>query len=112
LIDIRAVFNEHGGDRISSASLCAALRDLDDRPWDQYRGPDDNQPPRRLTQVDLSVLLDRFDIWPKPLWPSGPRRGAERLRGYRKAWFEDAWAAYLDEEEAESAPDKPPLRIA
>jgi hypothetical protein len=92
LADIRQVFDAHVGDRVASVDICAALHDLDDRPWGEWRGLRDNRSPRPLSQSDISNLLRPFEIRPKPLWPIGPRVGAKSRRGFFRAQFESAIA--------------------
>jgi hypothetical protein len=117
LEDVRTVFNERHVDRIASGDLCAALRDLEDRPWSEWRGLQDNRPPRPLSQGDLSGMLRPFGISPKSVWPAAPRVGAKSRKGYMRTQFESAWAAYVDlqepdEDEAQpSSSKKPPLRL-
>jgi hypothetical protein len=71
LADIRIVFQAR--DRIASAALVEALTGLDDGRWNEWRGPKDDRPPRKLTQGELSHLLRPFGIVPKTIWP-GRRR--------------------------------------
>jgi Protein of unknown function (DUF3631) len=116
LADIREVFDTHRGDRMRSVDLCAALHDLDDRPWIEWRGVNDTRAPRPLSPSELSTLLRRFEIAPRRLWPIGPRAGQKIARGYFRADFDSIWASYLDladpEENEGSTPAKaPPLRL-
>jgi putative DNA primase/helicase len=47
---IRDTFEAYSVDRIASVLLVAALCDLEDAPWAEWRGVKDDQPPRKLTQ--------------------------------------------------------------
>jgi hypothetical protein len=90
LTDIRNVFLAHGVDRIASASLVEALLALDDGLWVDWRGPNDDRPPRKLNQSELSRLLKPFSIRPRTIRLA---RGGT-ARGYMCEWFEAAWTAY------------------
>jgi hypothetical protein len=94
LADIRTVFVTHGIDRIASSTLVAALLEMEDGLWHEWRGTRDDGPPRKLTQGELARLLRTFQITPRTIWPS-PRRPSDRsCRGYLRAQFEAAWRAY------------------
>jgi hypothetical protein len=98
LRDIRDTFERLGVDRITSKDLVEELVALEDSSWDSYRGPHDNQQPRKLTQGTLAGSLKPFKIGKtKTVWPKGSRteRGKSG-KGYFKEWFRKAWAAYLD----------------
>jgi hypothetical protein len=60
LADIRTVFRIRGADRTSSAALVEALRELDNGLWSEWRGPNDDRPPHKLTQGELAQLLVRL----------------------------------------------------
>jgi len=94
--DIRTVFLTLGVDRISSKALIKALLALDDgnSMWNEWCGRGGDRPPHRLTQIDLSQLLRPFKIKPKPIWPAQRTSDSKSYRGYLRAQFEDAWAAY------------------
>jgi hypothetical protein len=101
LTDIRSVFLALGVDRITSEGLVAALVGLDDGFWHEWRGLNDDQPPRRLTQGELARLLRPFGIRPKTIWPAQRRPSDKSKRGYTRGQFESAWRAYCP------APDTP-----
>jgi Protein of unknown function (DUF3631) len=84
LADIRAVFAEKGTDKIPSAELTAALNERHGRPWAEVEHG------RPLTPNKLARLLDAFEIW-----PGNVRDGERQYKGYRREWFEDAFARYL-----------------
>jgi hypothetical protein len=94
LADIRAVFQALNTDRIPSAALVEALLALDDGFWNDWRGPKDDRPPRKLSQSELALLLRPFRIQPKTIWPLHRQPGSRSYRGYMRSWFEAAWAAY------------------
>jgi hypothetical protein len=94
LSDIRSVFQLLGKDRIASAVLVEALLGLDDGIWGEWRGPNDDRLPRKLSQSELARLLRPFQIRSKTIWPArrGPRERSKR--GYLRNEFEPAWRAY------------------
>src|SRR5262249_33210239 len=81
LADIRTVFQARGVDRITSAALIEALLGLEDNFWNEWRGLQDDRPPRKLTQSELSSLLRPFGICPKTVWPARRRLGDKSGRG-------------------------------
>jgi putative DNA primase/helicase len=84
LADIREVFAENGGDRMSSADLVAALVAMADKPWGECnRG-------RPLTQNGLARRLKGFGISPKHVGPKN-----SRINGYELIAFKDAFSRYL-----------------
>jgi hypothetical protein len=89
LIDIRRIFLTWEVDRIATVALVKALLALDDGLWADWRGPNDDRPPRKLNQYDLSRLLRPFNIRPRTV-----RFSDGTSRGYMRAWFEAAWASY------------------
>jgi hypothetical protein len=89
LIDIRRIFLTWEIDRIATVALIKALLALDDGLWADWRGPNDDRPPRKLNQYDLSRQLRPFNIRPRTV-----RFSDGTSRGYLRAWFESAWAAY------------------
>jgi hypothetical protein len=90
LIDIRSVFNARGADRVTSKALIEALLALDDGLWTDWRGPNDDRPPRKFNQPDLARLLRPFGIRPRTIRLTNN----QTARGYLCAQFEPAWAAY------------------
>jgi hypothetical protein len=97
LADIRGVFDRKSTlDRLSSAMIVDELNEMTDAPWSEWRGPRDDQAPRRFTQAQLAAMLAPFGIRPRTIWP--PHRGASKksTKGYLRAQFEAAWAAYCD----------------
>jgi hypothetical protein len=94
LADVRTIFLGFGIDRIASAVLIKALLALDDGIWADWRGLNDDRPPRKLGQGELARLLRMFDIRPRTIWPAQRRPGDKSSRGYLRSQFEAAWAAY------------------
>lgn len=94
LADIRSVFQLLGKDRIASTVLVEALLGLDDGIWGEWRGPNDDRLPRKLTQSELARLLRPFHIRSKTIWPARRGPGDRSKRGYLRNEFEPAWRAY------------------
>jgi Protein of unknown function (DUF3631) len=90
LADIRTVFLMRGIDRIASSALIEALLELEDGQWGEYRGVNDDHPPRKLRQAELARMLRTFRIRPRTIRLTG----AKTARGYWRSQFEQAWAAY------------------
>jgi Protein of unknown function (DUF3631) len=94
LADIRTVFQARGVDRLASSALVEALNGLGDGLWNEWRGPNGDRPPRRLTPPELSCLLRPFGIRPRTIWPPQRKLGDKSCRGYVRPEFEAAWRAY------------------
>jgi len=84
LADIRAAFGE--AEIITSADLVAALVADPERPWATWGKGD-----KPLTQNGLARLLKPFAIISDTVHPAG----RPHAKGYKRVWFEDAWASYL-----------------
>jgi hypothetical protein len=106
LADIRTAFQAPSVDRITSATLIEALLGLEDNFWNEWRGLQDDQSPRKLTQGDLSHLLRPFGIRPKTIWPAGRRLGDRSSRGYLRSQFDRAWRAYCPSADTPTRPSK------
>jgi len=95
--DIRTIFEQRQADRMASADLVAALAELEDRPWPEWRHG------KPMTAPQLARQLRHFGIAP----------GTIRLpnnatpKGYIAARFEDAWARYLAGPEPPDTPFSP-----
>jgi hypothetical protein len=94
LADVRTIFQARGIDRIASAAVVEQLIGLDEGQWSEWRGPNDDRPPRKLTQPQLAQLLRPFGINSRTIWPLRRRLGDKSSRGYVRSQFEQAWAAY------------------
>jgi hypothetical protein len=91
---IRDVFEAYSVDRIASAALVAALCELEDAPWAEWRGVKDDQPPRKLTQATLAQLLRAFHIYSRTTWPVKRTPDSKSRKGYYRTDFKAAWASY------------------
>jgi hypothetical protein len=106
LIHVRAVFEALSVNRISSEVLVAELHKLDDGMWLDWRGPNDDRPPHKLTQSELARLLRNFNIRPRTIWPENRVPGAKSRRGYLKDQFEPAWRSYCGSPDTPTHPNK------
>jgi len=55
--EIQTIFLVRGLDRVTSADLVEALLGLDDGFWNEWRGPKDDRPARKLNQTGLAEIL-------------------------------------------------------
>jgi hypothetical protein len=85
LSDIRELFGAEIPEIAASEKLVERLRDLEGRPWSDYRG-------RGLTANAMAHMLRRYNIR-----PSNYRKENRVRKGYRGAQFNDAFARYLPE---------------
>jgi hypothetical protein len=90
LFDIRSVFERLGVDRITSANLIEALLELEDAPWSEWRGPNDDRSVRKLSQLELARMLRSFAIKPRSIW----QPGGKTRKGYLREQFVAAWSTY------------------
>lgn len=90
LADIRAIFATTETDRLASENLVAALVEMDERPWPEFRGG------KPISAPQVARLL-------KPL---GISSGSIRLadgrtpKGYHRRAFDDVFARYLSRQNA------------
>ena len=97
LSDIRTVFDRVAADRMASVDLIAALLDIEESGWSEYRGVRDDQQPRKLSAGEMARLLRPFGIRPRSVWPAGKRhKNASSHKGYWRAQFESSWARYCE----------------
>src|SRR5829696_1162016 len=83
LRDVRDVFDDKGGDKLSTGRLLEALCAMEEAPWGSLRG-------EALDARGLARLLKPYGVKPEKL-----REGDDTFRGYRRGSFEDAWVRYL-----------------
>ena len=70
LEDIRDLFDLRPGiDRLTSAAMVDGLLELPDGLWSEWRGPQDNQVPHRMSQGGLATMLAPFGIRSRTIWP-------------------------------------------
>jgi Protein of unknown function (DUF3631) len=94
LADILTVFEQANVDRFASKGLVAALLDLNDGDWNEWRGPKEDRPPHKLSQSELAATLRPFHIRPRTIWPAKRQPGTRSSRGYLRSQFERAWDSY------------------
>ncbi|MCH8166473.1 MAG: DUF3631 domain-containing protein [Proteobacteria bacterium] len=83
LRDVMEVFAERGADRLQSAGLVAALVEMEDRPWPEWRHG------KAMTAASLARLLKPFGVRPRKL-----RLGGHTLNGYQRREIEAAHIRY------------------
>jgi hypothetical protein len=89
-------------DRFKPQSLVDGLCELENENWSVFRGlpRKEQQEPHKLTKKELAVLLAPFGIYPRTVWPKGPRTKASKsFHGYMREWFEEKWKQYCSEDE-------------
>jgi Protein of unknown function (DUF3631) len=101
LRDIYSVFAKIKRDRITSISLVPTLCAIDNRPWNVWRGPNDDRQPHELTERDLAELLSPFQIYPRTI-----RLSTNTAMGYHQHQFEQAWQEF-EIPEPPSSPNTP-----
>ncbi|WP_406306260.1 DUF3631 domain-containing protein [Streptomyces sp. NBC_00885] len=95
LLDIRAVFEARGTDRLSSGELLNALHEIDDAPWASLKG-------EPIDARYLSRTLHNYgDGNGEPIGPTNIRTPFGVAKGYTKAMFFDAWQRYAPATERE-----------
>jgi hypothetical protein len=95
---IRAIFGTGSLERIASKELVSAMINLPeaDGIWGEYRGPNGDRRPRKLSQTALAELLRPFGIRPRTMWPPDRDTSTKSFRGYLREDFEGAWRDYCD----------------
>ena len=84
LAAIKVIFDQTPHDAIGSQILVDALAADSASEWAEWKGG------KPITQRHLSVLLKPFRIFPDRV-----QIGTQQVRGYKRAWFTDAWDRYL-----------------
>jgi putative DNA primase/helicase len=87
LSDLRRLFEEKGPEPLSSKEIVAALVELEERPWSEWKKG------KPLNPHALAKLLDRYGI--RPGQHRRGRGGEEKIRGYAPSDFDDAFSRYL-----------------
>lgn len=92
LADIRALFAEHGVEKMPTAELLTELAALDEAPWRDYNGG------KGLSARNLATMLGRYGVTPVQWKRPGEQKNT---RGYvtgpdqAQAGLADAWTRYL-----------------
>jgi putative DNA primase/helicase len=92
------IFAVSGKRVLTSKEIVAALVKNPEAVWCEYHNG------RPITPQQIGLLLDRYDINPDVVHPSG--NAFSSPRGYRLEWFTEAFASYL----SKNTPEKPHLR--
>jgi putative DNA primase/helicase len=85
LEDLRAMFEENGGDNLSSEAIAHTFKDMEHRPWPEYAQG------KPITPTQIAKLLRPFNIHPRQV-----RLHDKRLNGYMHSQFKSVFARYLD----------------
>ena len=83
LADLREIFTIANVDRVESKEICRRLREMEHRPWPEFRG-------KTITPPQLANLLRPFKIGPRTI-----RIKEKTAKGYIKTDFDDAFARHL-----------------
>jgi hypothetical protein len=102
---IREIFEACSADRLASAALVQALLDLEDAPWTEWRGVNDDQLPRKLTQATFAWLLKAFHIRSRSIWPAGRTVDSKSRKGYFRIDFAAAWSSYCPRDGTPAQPN-------
>jgi hypothetical protein len=95
LADIKAAFDEHEVDRLSSTDVCTALNNMEGKPWGDWKG-------KELTPNQLARLLKPFAITTN----TTIRVGSKTAKGYHRHQFEEVWQRYLAREGGQGADER------
>jgi putative DNA primase/helicase len=87
LADIRQVFADAGTDKLSSATMCDSLAQIEGREWAEW-----GRARKPISTHQLAKLLRPFKVFPQPM-----RVGDKTPRGYSLSDFSKAFACYLPE---------------
>jgi hypothetical protein len=85
LADLRDIFKRHAAARLSSATICADLAQMEERPWPEY-----GKSRKPITTRALAKLLAPFEVIPTTV-----RDGSAVSKGYKREKLENAFACYL-----------------
>ena len=102
LDDLKRLFEDRAANRLSSAAIVAALAQMEDRPWSEWRHD------KPITTRQVARLLKPFGARPRLLWIDDKTQ-----RGYDRAELEDTFSRYLPTDPLGSLPhnDLDPLSI-
>ena len=84
LHDLRDLFARRATDRLSSSEIVAALTQMEERPWPEWRRG------HPLTMHQLARLLDPYGVRPRQMKAAG-----EKIRGYDLCDLADSFQRYL-----------------
>lgn len=98
LTDIRAIFDKADVWTLSSDELANDLNLLDESPWSGFSS---HGVKTGMTVRALARLLRPFGVRPKTVRFPGDGDKPTR-KGYRREWFEPAWARYVPDQPADA----------
>ncbi len=81
LEDLKRIMDGH--DILPSATICAALAEMEHRPWPEWKG-------KAITPRQLASILDRYSLEPAREYVDGVR-----VRCYRRSELRPVWDRYL-----------------
>lgn len=84
LADLKRLFDEQDAEKLFSQDICAALAEIEDRPWPEWRQG------KPITSPQLARLLKPFKITSSTIRVDG-----KTAKGYKLAAFEDTFARWL-----------------
>jgi hypothetical protein len=84
LSDLRDAFTQRNTAVLFTAEILGVLAKIDERPWPEFRNGN------AITARQVAALLKPYGIKPKTV-----RRDTTTEKGYRREWFDDAFARYL-----------------
>ena len=85
LADLRELFDSEASDVLFTSEILKALHARDNRPWPEYRNG------KSITGRQIAAQLKPLGITTNQT----VRRGEATEKGYRREWFDDAFARYL-----------------
>ena len=88
LADIKKIFENDGGDRMSSVKIVEALNEIEESPWPGFFHGKGINPQR------VAKMLGEYKIKPYVQRTDGSNKTA---RGYRKKAFIEIWSVYLSD---------------
>ena len=88
LADIKKIFENDGGDRMSSVDIVEALNEIEESPWPGFFHGKGINPQR------VAKMLGEYKIKPYVQRTDGSKKTA---RGYRKKGFIEIWSVYLSD---------------
>jgi hypothetical protein len=94
--DCCQVFGGQGVDRFTSVGLADALHEIEESPWGEWYG-------KPITPRGIAKLLSRYRIRPRTI----RLHDDTTAKGYKREWFEDAWARYLPSENVTTSQPAP-----
>ncbi|MGA7453961.1 MAG: DUF3631 domain-containing protein [Rhodoplanes sp.] len=92
LKDLQTLFDTLG-DPLSSSDIAAQLRDMEDRPWPEFKNG------KPISTQNIARLLKPFKIVPRKF-----RIDGRQTNGYERKRFEQVFARYISKEEGEKGP--------